>query len=152
MNDSSDRPHSPPATAAPQRSLLRRLLNPHGWGPRRLVLQMLLCTALALLITDRLAHQLFWPEPGSTEVLLVSSPTCPHSRAVESHLRANAIPFRKIDSRENFFASGLAGWAFQTVRVPIVVVGTEIIHGNRTEQIDQAIAALGYETVHPRPE
>ena len=126
------------------RGRLARWLNPHGWGPRRLCLQIVLSIALALFLMDWLAHQLFWPEPGATEVLLVSSERCPHSRAVRAHLVANEIPFRELDSRRDPLASGLAGWAFQSVSVPIVVVGTEIIHGNRAQQIDAALGELGY--------
>ena len=105
----------------------------------------LLCFALAILTVDRTAAYLYRPSESSREVLLVSSPTCPHSRAARAHLVELGVPFRELDSHAEPLAAGLAGWALQSLRIPIVVVGPEIIYGNRTDRIDAALTRLGYE-------
>ena len=120
------------------------MLNPEGYTKRQLVLKGLFCLVLAIFIMDRLAHHLFWPAPEATEIVLLSSAKCPYSRAAKAHLEANGVPFREVDSRRDPFSAAFASWAFQSVRVPIVVVGPEIIHGYRAEQIDAALAELGY--------
>jgi len=133
------------ASGTPERSRLARHFNPHGYGTRGLVLQFALCLSLAIFTVDRLAHALFWPEPDATEVLLVGSPDCPFSRAAKAHLEARNVPFREVMSPRDPFQSALAAWAFQSVRVPIVVVGPEIVHGYREQKIDAALVDLGYE-------
>ena len=144
-------PGEPVGDEPPPRGRLRRLLNPHGWGTRRLVLMHVLCLALAILTVDQLAHFLYWPAADAKEILLVGSPSCPHSRAVRSRLETQGIPFREIDARNDPLASALAAWAFQSLRVPIVVVGPEVIHGNRAARIDTALAQLGYSPPTPPP-
>jgi len=134
--------------ASPARPRIARILNPHGHGPRRLVLQGLLCLALSVLIVDQLAHGLFWPDADARDVLVLGSETCPHSRAVAARLRALGVPFREVDTRRDPIASALAAWAYQSLRVPVVVVGPEVIHGNRADRIDQALARLGWDVGH----
>ena len=89
---------------------------------------------------DQLAHGLFWPDADARDVLVLGSETCPHSRAVAARLRALGVPFREVDTRRDPIASALAAWAYQSLRVPVVVVGPEVIHGNRADRIDQALA------------
>ena len=126
----------------PERSLAARILNPHDLKGRTLFLVIVLTVVLAVLILDRVAHALYWPAPGATEIILVSSERCPHSRAVKSALKARGVAYREIDARREALAAGLAGWAFQSVSVPILVVGEEIIRGNQAERIDRALDRL----------
>lgn len=106
------------------------------------MLNGLLSAALALLITDRLAHALYWPAPGARDVFVVSSERCPWSTAARRQLDARGVPYRVIDTRRDGLASALAGWAFQSVSVPIVVIGEEVMRGYSAERIDAALAKL----------
>lgn len=133
-----DAPETP--TASP--SFRQRLLNPYGFSRRGAVLYHVLILALAFLTMDRLASHLFWPAPESQEVLLLGSPTCPHSSAAREHLVEAGVPFRELSTHDDPVRSALASWAFQTLRVPVVVVGGEVIYGNRRDQIDAALATL----------
>lgn len=139
-----DEPHTP----SNSRSLRQRLINPYGLSRRGLVFSHLLCLALAVLTVDRVASYWFWPAPESREVVLLGSPTCPHSRAAREHLVDVGVPFREVSTHDDPVSSALASWAFQTLRVPVVVVGSKVVYGNRRDQIDAALEALGY-TVGP---
>ena len=125
----------------PQRS---RILNPYGLGIRALVLYHVLILCLAILTFDRIAAYQFQPSHESREVVLVGSTTCPHSRAVRERLVAAEVPFRNIDTRENPISRALAVWTFQSFRVPIVVVGNDVIYGDRRDRIAASLAELGY--------
>lgn len=106
---------------------------------------MLMCVALSILILDRAAVALHWPAEGARAVVLLSSDRCPHSRAVRARLFELGVPFEEIDSRRNPISAALAGWAFHSLSVPVLVAGEEIIYGNRTHRIEAALAKLGYE-------
>lgn len=134
-----------------ERSLASRILNPHGFSPRGIVLRLMLCLALSIFIVDRLAHAMFWPDEDSTEVVLVSSSACPYSRAAKAHLDGMGVPYREIESRSDPLRAALAGWAFQSMSVPIVVVGSDIVHGYREGKIDDALVGNGYSVASREP-
>jgi glutaredoxin len=125
-------------------SRVHPILNPWGLEPRALVLYCILVVLLAVFSVDRIAAWTILPAADSREVVLVGSRTCPHSRAVRERLREAGIPFREIRSEDDPLESALAAWALQSLRVPIVLVGPEIVYGNRREKIDAALAKLGY--------
>lgn len=131
-------------------SPISRLLNPWGLAPRGLALYCVLILLLAIFTFDRLAAWSILPSADSTEIVLVSSRTCPHSRAVRERLQGAGIPFREIVHGEDPIRSALAVWALQSARVPIVLIGPKIVYGNRREEIDAALVALGY-PVFPVP-
>ena len=137
-------------TQAEDGSQRRRILNPYGLGKRPLLLYHVLIFCLSILTIDRVAAYQLQPSEGSREVVLVGSTTCPYSRAVRERLVAAEIPFRDIDTHENPISHALAVWTFQSLRVPIVVVGTDVIYGDRSDQIDTALAQLGYSLETPR--
>lgn len=124
--------------------MLARILNPRGLSTRGLVLQAFLCVALAILVVDQLASALFWPAADAREILVVSSERCPWSHAARERLASYGVEFRVIDATGDALEAGLAGWAFQSMSVPIVVVGPEVIHGYDAPRIDAALAALGH--------
>lgn len=128
----------------PTMSVRQRILNPYRLETRALVLYHILVLSLAIFTLDRTAAYLYAPSQGSTEILLVGSPTCPHSRAVRRRFVEAGVSFREVDSKANPLGSALAAWTFQSLSVPIVVVGDEVIYGNRSEKIDEALAALEF--------
>lgn len=122
----------------------RHLMNPYGLKKRALVLYHVLIACLTILTIDRIAAYQFQPSEASREVVLVGSTTCPHSRAVRERLMAAGVPFLNIDMRESPFSHALAAWTFQSFRVPIVVVGNDVIYGDRRDQIAASLEELGY--------
>jgi len=126
-------------------SVASRIFNPYGLKPRSLVLYHVLMLALAIFTIDQIASFAFLPGEESREIVLVSSRSCPHSRAVKERLVDAAIPFREVSAEGEPFSRALASWAFQSLSVPIVVVGPEVIYGNRRDRIDEALAELGYD-------
>lgn len=127
---------------SPKQSIPQRILNPYGLKTRALVLYHVMVFCLAILTLDRIAAYRMQPRSGKQEILLVSSETCPHSRAVQTRLLSAGVPFRVIDSRKNPIDSALAVWRFQSLAVPIVVIGEDVIYGNRRAQIDASLDAL----------
>jgi glutaredoxin len=128
-----------------------RIFNPYGLRPRALVLFHVLLVCLAIFTVDRIAAHAFRPGVDSKEIVLVSSRTCPHSNAVRKRLIDAGIPFREISAEAQPVSHALAAWAFQSFSVPIVAIGPEVIHGNRSDRIDEALAALGYDAVDDQP-
>ena len=126
------------------RSARTPLLNPFGLPTRALVLYHVLLVCLSVFTLDRIAAHLYLPAADSREILLVGSDGCPHSRAVRARLVASGAPFREVSADGQPVSRALASWAFQSFSVPIVVVGPEVIRGNRAERIDAALARLGY--------
>ncbi|MCR9094900.1 MAG: glutaredoxin family protein [bacterium] len=133
-----------PSSDTAERSILARVLNPHGLSTRGIVLQLAFCVALAILVVDQVASSLYWPAEDADEILVVSSERCPWSRAARQRLDAHGVDYRVIDAREDWLETGLAGWAYQSLSVPIVVVGPEVIQGYDERRIDAALARLGH--------
>jgi len=135
----------------PADTFTSRIFNPYGLRPRALVLFHMLLVCLAIFSVDRVAAYAFRPGADSREIVLVSSRTCPHSRAVRQRLVDAGIAFREVNAEEQPMSSALASWAFQSLSVPIVVIGPEVIYGNRKDRIDEALVSLGYQTIEDAP-
>ena len=135
QNDKEGDPRAPETG-----SWIQRRFNPYGFSPGMLALQAVLCLGLSVLTLDLMAHAALRLAADSTGIVVVSSESCPWSRAAKAHLDARSVPYRVIESQRNPLLSAFALWTHRSLRVPIVVIGDEVVRGYSEEAIDAALA------------
>ena len=118
-------------------------------GDRRKIVCRLLLIALALslalLVLDRGVPWYYDPRRGNApdHVIVYSTRWCPVCERLRRCLRRNDVPFEERDVEASTRAA--AEWyAVDGAGVPLTVVGQQVAHGMRQEQLEPALAAGGY--------
>jgi len=103
-----------------------------------------LLIALTLLALDRTAAYLHLPKENSTAVVIYTTQWCPYCNALHNVLRQHNIPFKEYDTEKSI--QGIMGfWALRGRRVPVSMIGEEIIYGYDGQKVTDALVDAGYE-------
>lgn len=106
----------------------------------RTLLRILIFT-LILFTLDRAVAYIYVPKPGDTEITLYSAEWCSYCASVRMYFDTHGIEFKEYDVEKS--ALGVVGlWAFRARGVPIVVIGSEVIHGYDMEKVNRALEQL----------
>ena len=124
--------------------------RPLAPGDRRKLVGRLLWIALALslvlLVLDRGVPWYYDPRRGNApdHVIVYTTRWCPACERLRRCLRRHAVPFDERDVEAS--ARATAEWhALDGVGVPLTLVGRQIAHGMRREQLQPALGAAGFE-------
>ena len=110
---------------------------------RRILLGSALFLALVLLGLDRYAAFLHRPSRTSTKVVIYTTRRCPYCEKLRQGLAASAIPYIEYDV-EKTLQGQLGFWALRARGIPVSVIGPKTVYGYRVEEIQKALADLGY--------
>ena len=111
----------------------------------RRLLWAALGVALLALALDRGPPWYFDPRRGNgpTQVIVYSTTWCPVCERLRVCLRKSAVPFEERDVERSFRAdqewSALDGFG-----VPLTLVGQQVAHGMRQQELQSALATAGY--------
>jgi glutaredoxin len=113
------------------------------------VVRRLLWTALGLSlvlwVVDRGVPWYYDPRRGNApdHVIVYTTGWCPACERLRVCLRRHAVPFEERDVEASKRAA--AEWyALDGAGVPLTLVGQQIAHGMRREQLEPALAAAGF--------
>ena len=96
---------------------------------------------LILFALDRAVAYIYIPEQDAKEISLYSTEWCSYCASVRTYFEAHNIKFKEYDVEQS--TVGLLGlWAFRAQGVPVVVVGSEVIHGYNMEEVNSALDRL----------
>lgn len=142
------------ASAAAFRERLEALAGkkigaPHsGLRERRAVRPLLLTIlglAVCLLVLDRGAAWYFDPRPGNEpgRVIVYSTSWCPVCERLRQCLQRHNVPFEERDV-ERSSRAGAEWWALGGSGVPVTLIGQQVVHGLRQEELQGALAQAGH--------
>ncbi|OGP95276.1 MAG: hypothetical protein A2157_13850 [Deltaproteobacteria bacterium RBG_16_47_11] len=110
---------------------------------RRILLGSALFLALLRLGMDRCAALVHRPSKTSTKIVSYTTERCPYCKKLRRDLAASAISYKDYDV-EKTLQGQLGFWALRARGIPVSVIGPKIVYGYRIEEIQKALADLGY--------
>jgi glutaredoxin len=116
---------------------------------RRLIIIRWILLGSALFLTlvlfglDRYAALVHRPSETSTKIVLYTTERCPCCKKLRRDLAESAVPTKEYDE-EKTLQGQLGFWALRARGIPVSVIGLKMVYGNRVEEIQKALADLGY--------